>query len=236
MFDVNYAYGELWLYPFLLSWHHAPGAETSEFFNSAGGLKSADARSARIWFQDLRTANPVGSKTIHQVDSHDSFWWPAPGMKFRREQFGADGYRALFFTVAMLDGGLMQYPTAEQGNEDFVKKVLSLRSSTPEIADGRCYYLLPEVSSDSVFAVGWKGESSWVFPLTNFSKDPVKVRVRLKGPEFEWKPNIRYEVQDVFDGLQLNGKSKVVATGAELTEVEIDLQPLQSALLAVRRM
>ena len=230
MFDVNYAYGELWLYDDLLSWHRAP----YRMFDNPT-LKRADARSARIWFQDLRAANPLGAKTIHQVDSHDSFWARTPGMEFRREQFGPDGYRALFFTVAMLDSGLMQYPTAEQGNEDFVKRVLSLRSSTAEIVNGRCYYLLPEVSSDSVFAVGWKGPSGWVFPMTNFSEETVKVLIRLKNSEFDWKPNARYEAVDIFNHLQLNGKSEVVAMGADLDQVEIELKPLQSALLAVRQ-
>ncbi|MGC2403958.1 MAG: alpha-amylase family glycosyl hydrolase [Acidobacteriaceae bacterium] len=236
MFDVNYAYGELWLYPELLSWHHAPGADTSVFFNSAAGRESINAHTARVWFEDLRNANPAGAKTIHQVDSHDSFWWPAPGVKFRREQFGPEGYRALFFTMAMLDGGLMQYPTAEQGNEGFVKRVLMLRTSTAEIADGQCYYLLPEVSSDSVFAVGWKRQLNWVFPMTNFSKQAVKVRVQLKGPAFDWKSTAQYQIKDIFNGLPLNGKSAVVAAGGDLDEVEIELQPLQSALIAVQRM
>jgi hypothetical protein len=237
MFDVNYSYGELWLYDDLLFWHHPSKSSTaSVFYNSAHALQNVDAEGARAWFEDVRAANPIGAKTIHQVDSHDSFWWPAPGMKFRREQFGADGYKALFFTVAFLDGGLMQYPTAENGSEEFVKKVLKLRSSAPEIVEGQCYYLLPKVSSSAVFAVGWIGPSSWIFPMTNFSKGTVKVRIQLRDPMFAWEPATKYELRDIFSGLALDGKREVVTTGADLNQVEVELQPLESAVIAVRRM
>ena len=95
----------------------------------------------REWLDGRRRTMPKGSLTVHQVDSHDSFWWLPWGYKFRRQQFGPEGYRAWLFMLAMIDGGLMQYPTAEEGNERFVQRVLTLRGGPGGTNEGRCDYL-----------------------------------------------------------------------------------------------
>jgi len=59
------------------------------------------------WLDGRRRTMPKGSLTVHQVDSHDTFWWLPWGYKFRRQQFGPEGYRAWLFALAMIDGGLI---------------------------------------------------------------------------------------------------------------------------------
>jgi hypothetical protein len=237
MFDVNYSYDELPMMERLLAWRlKKPTGIGANFdiFAAAGQPNRTAAYQFRLWLENRRLSLPKGSETIHQVDSHDSFWWLPWGFKFRREQYGVAGYRALFFMLSTLDGGLMQYPTGEEGSEAFVKRALSLRQSVPELRGKRCDYLKVKVSDDSVFAVSWEAASGWAIPLTNFGEPSLKVRVSLPRAEFHWKPNAAYLVQDVFSHKPVNGGQETVLRGPDLENMSTPLDSLESALLVVR--
>jgi hypothetical protein len=179
---------------------------------------------------------PPGIVTIHQVDSHDSFWWLPPGEKFRREQFGIEGARALLFMIGTMDGGMMHYPTGEQGSEEFMRRVLALREQVPEIKEGRCEYLKVRVSDDSVFAVSWQSQRGIAIPLTNMGRTPVNVRVDLPPGEFGLDPRARYSVREVFNGKPVDGLAVKTSSGAELRNATVSLDPLESALIVIRRL
>jgi len=238
-FDVNYAYDELWIMEQLLAWHKnkppdvKPDLRVSPAIPPEGLFMTAYL--FREWLDGRRRTMPKGSLTVHQVDSHDTFWWLPWGYKFRRQQFGPEGYRAWLFALAMIDGGLMQYPTAEEGNEQFVQRVLTLRGELPELNDGVCDYLGVGISSDAVFAVSWDSPSGWAVPLTNLGPTSVDVRVSLPHKHFAWEEDSQYLVRDVFNHLPVNGQPGVALRGKDLENLTVRLGSLESALLAVRK-
>jgi hypothetical protein len=238
-FDVNYAYDELWLLEQLLAWHKKPPPEVNPERGTppptpAAGL-TMTAYLFRQWLEGRRQTMPKGSITIHQVDSHDSFWWLPWGYKFRRQQFGPEGYRAWLFVVAMIDGGLMQYPTAEEGSEQFTQRVLNWRADLPEFKEGRCDYLAAKVSDDAVFAVSWESPQGWAVPLTNLGSASLDVRVSLPHSHFAWEQDSQYLVQDVFNQLPVNGQPRATVRGRDLENLTIRLDSLESALLVIQK-
>jgi hypothetical protein len=231
VFDMNYSYDELWMYERLLCWRQ-------QLAVAAGAQEQFTAYQARVWMQNRRMAMPAGTISLHQVDSHDSVWFaPFPwGSRFRREQFGEEGFRALFFTLATLDGALMQYATGETGNEQFVTRVLALRREIPELRNGRCEYLKVRVSDDSVFAASWHSPSGWAVPLTNFGPSTVDVEVELPQDAFGWDANAWYRVRDVFNGKPVNSRPCAILPGPGLRQIALPLAPLESALLVVQKL
>jgi hypothetical protein len=223
MFDVNYAYDELWMLEQLLAWKRSPGS-----------VRALNASQVRVWMDNRRRVMPEGSITIHQVDSHDSFWFQPWGQKFRREQFGVDGFRALLFMLSTLDGGLMHYSGGEAGSEEFMKRVFALRSEIPQLSRGRCDYLKPRVSEDSVFAVLWESDEGWAIPLTNFGPSPVRVRVELSEEAFGWKPDGSYRIREAFRSNRPGTQRFQARVGRKLCKITVSLDSLESVLLDIR--
>jgi hypothetical protein len=238
-FDVNYAYDELWIMEQLLAWHKNKPPDVKPDLRVSPPIPpeglSMTAYLFRQWLDGRRQTMPKGSITVHQVDSHDSFWWLPWGYKFRRQQFGPEGYRAWLFVVAMIDGGLMQYPTAEEGNEQFTQRVLSLRADLPEMNEGRCDYLAVKVSDDAVFAVSWESKAGWAVPLTNLGPSSLDVRVSLPREHFAWEEDSQYLVRDAFNHLAVNGQPGAAVRGRDLENLTLRLGALESALLAIRK-
>jgi hypothetical protein len=239
MFDVNYAYDELWILEQMLAWRRNKPPDVKPDLRMSPPVApeglTMTAHLFRVWLDGRRRTMPKGSITVHQVDSHDSFWWLPWGYKFRRQQFGPDGYRALLFLLATLDGGLMQYPTAEEGNEQFTQRVLTLRGELPELTEGRCDYLAVKVSDDAVFAVSWESPSGWAVPLTNMGPSSLDVRFSLPRGHFAWEENSQYLVQDVFNHLPVNGQTGAVLRGRDLESLTIRLGSLESGLIVIRK-
>lgn len=239
MFDVNYAYDELWILEQLLGWHRNKPPDVKMDLRVSPPLPperlTMTAHRFREWLDGRRRTMPKGSLTVHQVDSHDSFWWLPWGYKFRRQQFGPEGYRAWLFTVALIDGGLMQYPTAEEGNEEFTRRVLALRAGLPELNEGACDYLAVKISDDNVFGVSWEAPSGWAVPLTNLGPNALDVGVSLPREYFAWEADSQYSVQDVFKHLPVNGQAGVMLRGRDLENLTLRLGPLESALVVVRK-
>jgi hypothetical protein len=238
-FDVNYAYDELWIMEQLLAWHKNKPPDVKLDLRVSPPIPpeglSMTANLFRHWLDGRRQTMPKGSITIHQVDSHDSFWWLPWGYKFRRQQFGPEGYRAWLFVVAMIDGGLMQYPTAEEGNEQFTQRVLSLRADLPELNDGHCDYLAVKVSDDAVFAASWESKAGWAVPLTNLGASSLDVRVSLPHEHFAWEEDSQYFVRDAFNQLAVNGQLGAAVRGRDLESLTLRLGALESALLVIRK-
>ncbi|NCA25895.1 MAG: hypothetical protein EBV37_03200, partial [Actinobacteria bacterium] len=73
--DLNYNYDEQWLVTSL----------SDEKAQSSWGIRCA--KDLANWVAERDKFLPIGSMTAHHIDSHDTFWWPSWGKKWRREQF-----------------------------------------------------------------------------------------------------------------------------------------------------
>jgi len=114
--DVNYNYDEQWLVSALLRGNHTARAVRN-------------GRDFMMWIQDRDDFLPVGSHTAHHIDSHDTFWWPQWGKKWRREQYSLDAVKALAATFLALDGPYMMFTGGEEGIETELSKLLEFRNT-----------------------------------------------------------------------------------------------------------
>ncbi|TDN91567.1 alpha-amylase family glycosyl hydrolase [Microbacterium sp. BK668] len=119
--DLNYNYDEQWLVSALAD----PAARTRH------GVRTA--REFMLWMRDRDLFLPEGSKTAHHIDSHDTFWWPHWGGKWRREQFGIEATRMLAVTFLALDGPFMMFTGGEEGIHDELALFGSLRARRPDL-------------------------------------------------------------------------------------------------------
>lgn len=114
--DVNYNYDEQWLVSALLGGVHSDRAVRN-------------ANDFMRWIQDRDDFLPEGSHTAHHIDSHDTFWWPQWGKKWRREQYPIEAVRALAATFLSLDGPYMMFTGGEEGIEPLLEELLRARNT-----------------------------------------------------------------------------------------------------------
>jgi len=114
--DVNYNYDEQWLVSALMT-----GAHT------ARGVRHA--RDFMQWMEDRDSFLPQGSHTAHHIDSHDTFWWPQWGKKWRREQYPLPAVEALVALFLSLDGPYMMFTGGEEGLDTTLEALLNIRNT-----------------------------------------------------------------------------------------------------------
>lgn len=171
--DLNYNYDEQWLITAVLR----PQAR-----ESAWTVRNAVELAA--WLAERDATLPPGSLTAHHIDSHDTFWWPLPGGKWRREQFGLDATRALMWAFALCGGAFMLFVGGEEGIEADLRQALHLRRSRAELRDGTADYGAVQVSAAEVFAVVRRSGDQATLVLVNLSADAVQVECRLAAGRF----------------------------------------------------
>jgi glycosidase len=139
--DLNYNYDELWLIRAVLTngRHYPQGVR--------------NARELGEWLDTRDAGLPRGSMTAHHIDSHDTFWWPAVGQKWRREQFGLDAAAAMLTVFALSGEPYMTFVGGEEGIEERVAAVHRLRRGRRELAIGTSDRQGVRVSSDDVYRV-----------------------------------------------------------------------------------
>ncbi|WP_158866315.1 alpha-amylase family glycosyl hydrolase [Leifsonia sp. AG29] len=166
--DINYNYDEAWL----LDSVAGSGGDNPE-------SRVRNGSELALWMHRRDRSLPPGSVTAHHIDSHDSFWWPLPGEKWRREQFGLDGARGFMTLFALLGGPYMMFVGGEVGLEDAIEQVNRLRRSQPELASGEHHYGVPSVAAD-IFSVSHSlnGVVHSVL-LVNVSRDAASAEVAL---------------------------------------------------------
>ena len=175
--DLNYNYDETWL----------PGS----IFGAGGDNPPSRVRNARDlarWLADRDAALPAGSITAHHLDSHDTFWWPLPGSKWRREQIGINATRVLMTAFALSGGPYMMFVGGEDGIEAAITEVNRLRSQRPELASGTHTFGLEGISSDDLFVVRHHlGRDSSVL-LANLSDQALAedLSAQLPGLWYDW--------------------------------------------------
>ncbi len=168
--DLNYNYDETWL----------PGS----LFGNGGDHPDSRVRNGRdlaSWLNERDQSLPTGSLTAHHIDSHDTFWWPLPSAKWRREQFGTAATRALMSAFALAGGPYMMFVGGEVEIEDDVKKVNSLRAVRAELAMGTPTFGVPAVTNESVFSASHHCDDARSILLVNLSSETVSADVQLEA-------------------------------------------------------
>ena len=157
--DLNYNYDEQWLVGALVLPNEQPPRGV------------AHARQFLEWMQDRDAFLPAGSETAHHIDSHDTFWWPAWGRKWRREQFGVDATRALAASFMSLDGPFMMFTGGETGIEQLLTAMNALRSDAENYWHTPASYTAhrPDGLPDSVLSVLRFGASRTLTIFVNLS-------------------------------------------------------------------
>jgi glycosidase len=118
--DVNYNYDEQWLVSALMS---GSGAERAV----------RNGRDFMTWIKDRDDFLPIGAQTAHHIDSHDTFWWPQWGKKWRREQFSITATKALAASFLALDGPYMMFTGGEEGIEEALGGLLNFRNDNKDL-------------------------------------------------------------------------------------------------------
>ena len=135
-----------------------------------------NAKGLARWMSDRDALLPRGSITGHHIDSHDTFWWPTWGKKWRREQFTAEQFRLLTVIFGSLPGPFMMFTGGEQGIEDLLPLLRALKDR-PEWRGGAVSWWTDDEVPDAVFGLtrSLGGESTTV--LANFAGVPVTVAI-----------------------------------------------------------
>jgi glycosidase len=154
--DVNYNYDEQWLVSALMQGNHA-------------GRAVRNGRDFMLWMQDRDDFLPVGSHTAHHIDSHDTFWWPQWGKKWRREQYSIDAVKALAATFLALDGPYMMFTGGEEGLEKELSQLLSFRNTHREFWAVRGEFDTAADSSGNLVIVRRKVDDREVVCIVNTS-------------------------------------------------------------------
>ena len=167
--DLAYNYDEQWLVRAVME----KGAGKSQWIRNARELGE--------WISLRDASLAVGSLTAHHLDSHDTFWWPEPGRKWRREQYGVPATAALMAVFALSGGAFMTYVGGEIGIEDDVRAVNELRKSHPWFARGESNYDSVRAENDDVYAVLRESPSGVGLLLINLSEEAIETLVTLNG-------------------------------------------------------
>jgi len=217
--DMNYNYDELWLVPAL---------------TSGGGRPWAVRNAAQLaaWFDERDATLPEAALTCHHLDSHDSFWWPEPGRKWRREQIGPAATRALTWCLALSGGPFMMFTGGETGMEQDLARTLELRRERPELAGGAADFSAARPDVESLYAVLRHHDRNGVLVLVNLSPRPAAAACELGGG---WRATSNEELYSAGAGSAtvLAPTARVGTTSGGTPQVEID--PYGMALIEVGR-
>lgn len=213
--DLTYDYDEQWLVRAVMT-----GGGTRPH-----GIRNA--RELRAWLAQRDASLPRGSLTAHHLDSHDTFWWPHPGRKWRREQYGIEAATALMTAFALSGGPYMTFVGGEVGMEDAVRVVHRLRRDHQAFWSGAAEFEAAGLSSDDVFAVVRRAPAETGVVLVNLSGEPRSATCRVDadvlGPGSE-----RRTTADALGGTGLTWSH---ADGGWVADV--DLAPWQAVAVIV---
>lgn len=171
--DLNYNYDEHWLIGAVMT----NGAGNSQWVRNASELG--------LWFEERDASLPIGSMTAHHIDSHDTFWWPLPGRKWRREQFGSTATAAWMTVFALSGGPYMTFVGGEVSIEDEVQTVNRVRRDHPEFVIGASDYGAVSCDSDDVYAVVRRGAIAAGLVVVNLSERELTVQCELANDAFD---------------------------------------------------
>jgi hypothetical protein len=226
--DITYNYDEHWLIHALLR---------PEFELAKNPLSIRHARDLAAWMRDKEAVLPTGALTARHIDSHDTFWWPLPGFKWRREQYGLPATRALLATWSLIGGVYMTFVGGEIELEEDIRRLTRLRADHPEIRLGSPNYDAIEAGDDRIFAVARVHEGQVALVLVNFSKAEVQTTVALDVSIMQsaGTPDERvYQLYDAWNEIALGEGSGYVWTADQLAAIEVGFGPYRARVLMIR--
>lgn len=155
--DLNYNYDEQWLVTALAN----PRAR------KPWGVRTG--KDIARWLADRDSLLPRGSMTAHHIDSHDTFWWPSWGKKWRREQFGILMTQLLTVIFASLPGPFMMFIGGEEGIEDLLPKLANLKLSDA-YKYGAVSWWVDESINQELFGISYSGKDKGFSIVVNTSE------------------------------------------------------------------
>jgi glycosidase len=222
--DITYNYDEHWLI-------HALLRPESALRTNPLGLRHA--RDLAAWFRDKEAVLPKGAQTARHIDSHDTFWWPLPGFKWRREQYGLPATRALLATWSLIGGVYMTFVGGETDLEADIRRLNRLRADYPEIRLGTANYDALTASDDRIFAVAREYEGRVALVLVNFATVAVDATVSLDTSLL--RSDVQsFQVNDVWNQVTLKHAGGYLWTADQLSTIAITFAPYQARVLALR--
>ncbi len=174
--DLNYNYDEQWLLASLTN-----PADTKPW-----GVRSG--KGMATWMRDRDAVLPRGSLTAHHIDSHDTFWWPSWGKKWRREQFTLEQVRLLTVMFGGLPGPMMMFSGGEVGIEDLLPALATVKRGDVW-RHGRVSWWCGDDTPESVFGITRTLGSSAVSLVSNVGAEQVSFRPTnsVRGGEIAMK-------------------------------------------------
>ena len=142
-----------------------------------------NARELVEWLAHRDRSLPFNAMTAHHIDSHDTFWWPSPGRKWRRNQHGEARTAALMAIFALRGEPYMTFVGGEENLEAEVAAVNAARLKHPVLATGRVIHDALEVSDDRVYAVLLRSADQEAIVLVNTVDAPINVTVAAPDGE-----------------------------------------------------
>jgi hypothetical protein len=124
--------------------------------------------------RDRDSLLPQGSMTAHHIDSHDTFWWPSWGIKWRREQFGLQMTQLLTCIFGSLPGPFMMFVGGEEGIESLLPKLALLKSSD-SYKFGEVKWWDSSKTPDEIFGISYRNKGQAKTILVNPSDNEVRV-------------------------------------------------------------
>jgi len=161
--DLNYNYDEQWLVTAISD----PSAQ------SAWGVRGA--RELAAWVAERDKFLPAGSLTAHHIDSHDTFWWPSWGKKWRREQFDITKVKLLTLIFGSLPGPFMMFSGGEIGIEQLLPKLASVKRSKIWLT-GEISWWTSSKYPDGLFAISRKIDKKVSASLVNFTDKELVIK------------------------------------------------------------
>lgn len=159
--DLNYNYDEQWLVTALAN----PATRKPWGISSAKDLAA--------WMHDRDSVLPRGSMTAHHIDSHDTFWWPSWGSKWRREQFGIEYVRLLTTMFGLLPGPFMMFIGGEEGIEELLPMIAKIKKNAIW-NEGATHWWLSPYTPQEIFGLTHHQQDAAITLLINFSDRVTK--------------------------------------------------------------
>jgi len=200
--DLNYNYDEQWLVTSL----------SDESTQSTWGVRCA--KEFAEWMQERDNFLPAGSMTAHHIDSHDTFWWPSWGKKWRREQFGINKVELLTLMFGSLPGPFMMFSGGEEGIEDLLPKLARIKSMDTWLRGEITWETGPEIP-EGIFGITRTLLGDKLLTLVNYSNQELDVKLphgyRMLGTELMIGREMKV-VNETFKVAPMSGS--VIALGA----------------------
>ncbi|MEN9934641.1 MAG: hypothetical protein RLZZ387_1220 [Chloroflexota bacterium] len=219
--DITYNYDEQWLIGSVMA-------------GNSGSSPTAVRHGCDLaaWFRDRNAVLPQGALITHHIDSHDTFWWPLPGGKWRREQFGIDATRALLAVFALSGGSYMTFVGGEEGLEEDLRRVHRLRATWPALGRGEADYTAVSSDNDAIYAVLRHGDVP-ALVLVNMSAQPVSAvcTVRLGA---EGSQERAFTLHDAWNDAVLTAGGQYTSAAGALDRLQLDFAPYQPRVVLIK--